>query len=177
MIVTLIGYRGCGKSSVGRQLAAQLSWDFCDADEELELRAGKTIREIFAEEGEEFFRDLEEEILAEFVNRDRLVLAAGGGAVLRESTRLRVQQAGPVVWLTAAAETLFERIHTDQTTGERRPDLTDRGGMEEVQALLTQREPIYRKAASLILDTENRDLPRIVNELVEQLRAREDFPS
>ncbi|MBD3675279.1 MAG: shikimate kinase [Planctomycetaceae bacterium] len=177
MVVTLIGYRGCGKSSVGRLLAQQLSWSFCDADVELETRAGKSIREIFATDGEDAFRDLEEETLADLVRRDRLVLAAGGGAVLRETTRTRFQDAGPVVWLTAPAETLYARIHADDTTGERRPDLTDRGGLEEVQTLLTQREPIYREAADLILETQGQELPEIVNELSRRLRGREDFPS
>lgn len=177
MVVTLIGYRGCGKSSVGKELAEKLSWDFSDADEELERRAGKTIREIFAQDGEPVFRDLEEDVLADLVGRNRLVLAAGGGAVMRESTRNRVRQAGPVVWLTAAAETLYERIYKDDTTGERRPDLTDRGGLEEVQTLLAEREPVYREAATLVLDTEDKKLSEIVDELYERLQEREDFPS
>ena len=126
MIVTLIGSRGCGKSSVGRLLADKLGWESADADVELEARAGKTIQQIFSEDGEAVFRDLEEQTCADLLLRTQLVLAAGGGAVLRESTRARIASAGPVIWLTATPETLYSRIYADETTAERRPDLPAR---------------------------------------------------
>ncbi len=93
MVITLIGYRGTGKSTVGPQLAARLGWDFLDADPEIEKRAGKTIRQIFADSGEAEFRRLEVELLAEKLASERLVLAPGGGAILNESTRQRMRAA------------------------------------------------------------------------------------
>jgi len=176
MIVTFIGYRGCGKSSVGKLLAQQLDWKFCDADVELESRAGKTIQQIFTEAGEISFRDLEEELIADLVGEDKLVLAAGGGAILREATRLRFRAAGPVVWLTAAPDTLYHRIHNDETTGQRRPDLTKQGGEDEVRSLLEQRAPLYRETATMVIDTEQKSIEEIVNEVREALLALEGFP-
>jgi shikimate kinase len=175
MIVTLIGSRGCGKSSVGRLLANRLGWDFADADAELENRAGKSIQQIFADDGETAFRDLEEQAVADLLQRDRLVLAAGGGAVLREATRERIASAGPAVWLTASPETLYARIHADDTTADRRPDLTDRGGLEEVRTLLAQREPVYRDTANIVADTEHKTVEQIAGEIHEQLLQREEF--
>lgn len=175
MIVTLIGSRGCGKSSVGHLLANRLGWDYADADAELEARAGKSIQQIFAADGETAFRDLEEQTVADLLQGDRLVLAAGGGAVLRDSTRERIAAAGPVIWLTATPETLYSRIHADESTAERRPDLTDRGGLEEVRNLLARREPIYRETADIVIDTEQKSVELITKEIHEQLLQREEF--
>lgn len=175
MIVTLIGSRGCGKSSVGRMLADRIGWNYADADVELETRAGKSIRQIFAEDGETAFRDLEEEMVALLLERDSLVLAAGGGAVMRDATRNRIESAGPVIWLTASPETLYARIHTDDTTSGRRPDLTDEGGLAEVRKLLSRREPVYRATADIIINTEHKSVEQITDEVHEQLRRREEF--
>jgi len=175
MIVTLIGSRGCGKSSAGRVLASRIGWEFADADAELEARAGKSIQQIFADDGEAAFRDLEEQTVADLLQRERLVLAAGGGAVMRDATRGRIATAGPVIWLTASPETLYARIHADDTTAERRPDLTDRGGLEEVRALLAQREPVYRGTADIVIDTEQKTVAQIAGEIHEQLLQREEF--
>src|SRR5512144_1080339 len=101
MIITLIGTRGTGKSTIAPLLAARLGWEWIDADIELERRAGKSIREIFATEGEPAFRTLERQTLVDLLKRDRLVIAAGGGAILNPDTRRDVQSAGPVVWLQA----------------------------------------------------------------------------
>ena len=101
MILTLIGTRGTGKSTVAPLLAERLGWDWIDADVELERRAGRSIREIFASDGEPVFRALERQNLLELLQRDRLVLAAGGGAILNADTRRDFRAAGPVVWLQA----------------------------------------------------------------------------
>ena len=175
MIVTLIGSRGCGKSSAGRLLAHRLGWDFADADVELEARAGKSIQQIFIDDGESTFRDLEEQTVADLLQRDRLVLAAGGGAVLREITRERITSSGPVIWLTAPPETLYARIHADDTTAGRRPDLTDQGGLDEVRALLARREPVYRETADIVVDTEQKSVAQIADDVYEQLLQSEEF--
>jgi shikimate kinase len=174
MVVTLIGYRGCGKSSVGRLLAERLGWPYTDADEEIERLSKQTIRQIFAERGELAFRDLEEETIARLLESEELILAAGGGAVLRELTRQRMKSAGPVVWLTASPETLIERIGKDETTAQRRPDLTSQGGLAEIRTLLEQRTPLYRSAADLQIDTEGLSPDEIADNLIDGLSKRQE---
>src|SRR6266446_280163 len=132
MNVALIGYRGTGKSEVAQQLALRLAWDWVDADVEVELKAGKSIAAIFADEGEPTFRDLEAAVLTELVQRDRAVLALGGGIVLRTANRELLRQVGTVVWLTAEPETIARRLAADAATASRRPNLTTVGGLEEI---------------------------------------------
>ncbi len=172
MIVTLIGYRGSGKSTVAPRLAARLGWDWIDADVELERRAGRSIREIFESGGEGEFRRWERETLVDLLRRDRLVLAAGGGAVLNAETRSDLRAAGPVVWLQAAAETLAQRMESDPISGSRRPKLTAAGGLEEIRNLLAAREPHYRDTATLAISTENRTAEDIVEDIVVGLQPR-----
>lgn len=154
MILTLIGYRATGKSTVAQPLAERLGWSWIDADVELERRAGRTIREIFDTGGEPEFRRLERETLIDLLRQDRLVIAAGGGAVLNPDTRHDFKAAGPVVWLKASVDTIEQRLYGDETTAERRPNLTSTGGREEIERLLGQREPIYSDTASLIVQTD-----------------------
>ncbi len=145
--VFLIGYRGCGKSTVGPLLAARLGWAFVDADALLEARAGKSIARIFADDGEPAFRDLESALLAELAARPDHVVATGGGVVLRPANREILSKRGLAVWLEAPAELVWERIQNDPTTGARRPNLTAAGGLQEVKDLLAVREPLYRATA------------------------------
>jgi shikimate kinase len=160
-LLFLVGYRGTGKSTVARLLAERLGWGWVDADELLERRHGRSIREIFAEEGEVGFRDKEAVILEELCRGERLVVATGGGVVLREENRKRMRVAGRVVWLTADAPTLWRRLQQDPTTGERRPALTV-GGLEEVEELLRVREPLYRDCADFTVSTVERPPEEIV---------------
>ena len=111
--LALIGARGSGKSTVGRLVADRLGWAFEDADEALERAAGRSIAAIFADDGEPTFRDLEERTIAALTGRSRLVLATGGGAVLRESNRRALRRFGLVVWLDADPETLAGRLRAD----------------------------------------------------------------
>lgn len=154
MILTLIGYRATGKSTLALPLAERLGWSSIDADVELERRSGRTIREIFATDGESEFRRLERETLVDLLSHDRLVLAAGGGAVLNSDTQRDFRNAGPVVWLKASVDTIEQRLYGDETTTERRPNLTATGGRDEIERLLKQREPIYQKSADLIIQTD-----------------------
>ena len=154
MILTLIGYRATGKSTLAKPLAARLGWSWADADVELECRAGRTIREIFDTDGEPEFRRLERETLVDLLSQDRLVIAAGGGAILNPETRQDFKDAGPVVWLKASFDTIEQRLYGDETTAERRPNLTSSGGREEIERLLGQREPIYSDTATLTIQTD-----------------------
>jgi shikimate kinase len=147
MNVYLVGFRGVGKSTLAPILATRLHRRWIDLDVEAERRAGKPIRAVFAEQGEPAFRDLESAILADVSGQDDWVAATGGGAVLREANRAALRT-GFCVWLQADLELLIERLERDRT----RPRLTDLPLREEVAALLTEREPLYRQCAHLIAD-------------------------
>jgi shikimate kinase len=167
--VFLIGYRGTGKSSVARELAAKLHCEWVDADDLVEQRAGKPIAEIFAADGEAAFRDLEAEIVATLSRTTRFVIALGGGAVLREVNRRAIRGAGPVVWLTASIDSIVTRLAADEATASRRPNLTSSGGRAEIESLLSQRMPLYRECATLIVDTEGKTVAQVADEIAAEL--------
>ena len=174
MMLTLIGYRGCGKSSVAAVLAQRLRWPVVDADRLIQDRAGCTISEIFSRHGEAYFRDLEETVIAESLTTSPGILSAGGGAVLRSSTRDRMRQAGPVVWLEASVSELARRIATDQGSSAQRPSLTGAGLLEEIESVLSQRLPVYREAATLRIGTENKSPDEVAEEIIRDLQLPEE---
>ena len=166
MHVFLIGYRGSGKSTVGKLLATHLGWHLVDTDEWIESDSGMTICQIFAEEGESGFRDREETMVARAAALpEPTVVSLGGGAVLRDANQRRIQESGNCVWLAASAEFLFQRINRDASSDMRRPNLSDRGGFEEVAEVLAFREPIYRRLAGKIVNTEGRTPDEVVEEI------------
>lgn len=123
----LVGYRGSGKSSVGAVIAKRLVLPFFDADTVLEMDAGKSIRDIFITEGEGGFRDRESATLRKLAGLNRAVIATGGGVILRAENRELLRTTGMVVWLTAPAELLWDRISIDPMTAVRRPNLAGGG--------------------------------------------------
>lgn len=169
MVITLIGYRGSGKSTIAPELAARLGWDWIDADTEIERRADRTIREIFESDGEPEFRRLERLMLAELTASDRLVIAAGGGAILDEQTRERCEKGGPIVWLQTSVTTIEQRIAGDRSSTARRPNLTTGGGRAEIETVLARREPIYRAAADIAVVTDDRSTEEIVDLIMREL--------
>jgi shikimate kinase len=150
----LIGYRGSGKSTVGRLVAEHLAWTLLDTDERVTAAAGKSIKEIFQQHGEAHFRRLESEQVAGIGLLRRHVISLGGGAVLAEANRNAIAAAaGAVVYLRAHPAALWKRIQDDPATAVKRPNLTAlAGGIDEIRALLQQREPIYRQLASAEID-------------------------
>lgn len=169
MNLFLIGYRGSGKTAVAAALSEQLGWPWLDADTELERRAGKTIKQIFAQGGETAFRDLESAVAADLVKLQNHIIAWGGGIVLRETHRQWLAQHGNTVWLQASPETLLQRINTDATTADRRPNLTASGGLAEIRSLLEQRQPLYSASANLIIDTEAGSPTELAQRIVTEL--------
>ncbi len=167
MVLTLIGYRATGKTTLARLVAEQIGWPWVDADVEIERRAGKSIARIFAEDGEPAFRDLEAQVTADLCRQDRLVLAAGGGAPMREDNRQAMRSSGPVIWLKARPETIHARMSGDATTAGRRPNLTDRGPLEEIEQLLALRAPVYRELANLEIDTEGKTPEQLAAEIID----------
>jgi len=155
MSVVLVGYRGSGKSSVGRKLADSLWLPLIDTDERIVAQAGMSIREIFQRQGEEAFRDLESAVVMEACAGPEAVIALGGGAVLRESNRT-VLKSHKVIYLRCDEAVLAQRIAADPGSGINRPNLTSLGGgLEEVRQVLAVREPIYRQCATAELDVTN----------------------
>jgi shikimate kinase len=173
MKIVLIGSRGTGKTTVAQQLALALGLDWVDADVEIELRAGKSIAAIFDDGGESAFRQLESAVLADLLQRDRVVLALGGGVIVKHENRALLAQAKPVIWLTGKPETLWPRIQGDATTAARRPALTVHQGIEEIRHLLRVREPWYRECADYQIETDDKSPGTIVAEIVEYLRAQQ----
>jgi shikimate kinase len=170
--IALIGYRGTGKTTLARLLAQRLGYDWADADVEVELRAGKSIAAIFADQGEAVFRDLETTVVAELCARPRTVVALGGGAVLSPENRTAIAGCAAVVWLQATPEALEARIGGDPTTATRRPNLTNTGGRQEIEQLLAARSPFYAACATLEVDTQD----RAPEELVEAILAALPLP-
>ena len=151
--VALIGFRGSGKSVVGRALAELLGGCLVDTDDEIVKRAGKSIAEIFADEGEATFRRMERETVMRVMADGPAVVSVGGGAVLDPVNVKALRDAAVVVWLTAPAEVLWGRIASDPQTKASRPALTESSGIEEVERLLTQRTPLYESASDLTVET------------------------
>ncbi len=156
---------GCGKTTVGRQLARALGWQFVDADHEIERRIGVAIRDFFAQHGEAAFREVEQETIAALAGADRTVLATGGGAVLREANRRALADAGPVVYLRSAPEDLFRRLRHDT----QRPLLQVKDPLRRLRQLYRERDPLYREAADFVIETGRPSIPMLVNMILMQL--------
>jgi len=167
--VVLIGLRCSGKTTVGRAVAERLGWDFVDADEELVARAGRTIADIFAADGEAAFRALEKETLADLCRRRNVVIATGGGAVLDPDNARVMREGALVVHLDAPTEVLWRRMQTDPATDEQRPALTDLDGKAEMEAVARKRAPLYEVARHLVIDTEALDVEAAAVAIVEAL--------
>ena len=159
--VFLIGMMASGKSTVGRHLAKALKLDFVDSDRVIEKRAGADIPWIFDIEGEEKFRDREEAVIEEFTQRRGVVLATGGGAVLREVNRRRLSERGTVVYLNAPFESLVARARTNT----RRPLLTGADARERLAELMGQRGDLYTRMADIEIRTDDRS-PRVIAERI-----------
>ena len=162
---------GCGKSSVGRRLAALTGHRFVDTDELIIQAENRSIAEIFAAVGEESFRDIEERTVAGLVGVAGIVLATGGGAVLRESNRAAMKKIGAVAWLDADPDALFERASRSQ----RRPLLQTGNPRETFDTLLESRRAIYEAAADFRLDSTGLGHDEVAQSILEQtmrLQAR-----
>lgn len=167
MIVSLIGYRATGKTTVARLLSEALNCPWIDSDQEIVRQAGKSIAEIFAEDGEPVFRNFEARVISELCLKKELILATGGGAIMREETRKVLRESGPVLWLTASAETILSRMGGDPTSESNRPSLTNLPALDEIRHLLEVREPFYRDCASIEITTEEYSPEEIVKQILE----------
>ena len=173
--LVLVGYRGTGKSTVGRLLAERLGREFADADVALEAKFGLPVRAIFQERGEPYFRDCEEQVIAELTASPGQVIATGGGAVLRETNRNTLRRYGLVIWLTASADEIGRRLATNPQHVAGRPALTALGTLNEISKVLEARISDYKAASDLSVSTEGLSpdevalaiLPRVSNAVLD----------
>ena len=166
MNIVLIGFRGMGKSTVGRLLSKRLERDFIDSDKQIESSTEKTIKSIFEEDGEEGFRKIEADTIAELSKADNKVISAGGGAVLKEDNVRNLKDNGFLVLLEATPEIIHNRIEQDEKTTQQRPSLTDKKPLDEIKHLIEQREHAYRNAADYTINTSYVSCEDIVNEII-----------
>jgi len=168
--ITLVGYRGSGKSSVARRLAERLGCTWTDADEVLEREVGTSIASLVQARGESHFRDLEADLLHRLLARPDGVLATGGGVVLRADNRASLRMDGrPVVWLDAPVAVLRARLVADPATAARRPALSGGDVLDEVAAAVVAREPLYREVADAVIDASVDDPDRLAERITEWL--------
>ena len=164
--IFLVGPMGAGKSTIGRHLASLLNKEFFDADRELERRTGASIPLIFDIEGETGFRRREAGLLQELAQKDNIVLATGGGAVLAEANRRLLRSHGTVVYLQADIDTLVERTRKDRN----RPLLQNVDKRQKLQALLEERDPLYRQTADIVVVTDHRPPAAVARQIAERLK-------
>ncbi len=168
--IYLVGYRATGKSTVGKTLAKKMNRSFVDADDALEKEQGRTIVQIVETGGWEEFRKLEKELLKKLSGLEGCVVAPGGGAVLDSDNVRHMKDTGLVVWLTAAPETICDRLARDEKTAGQRPALTDQGVVEEVASVLDLRTPLYKDAADLIVSTDNNKVNMVCEIIIEEMQ-------
>jgi len=152
MNIYLMGYRATGKSTAGRLLAERMQRHFVDVDDLIVKKAGKIIARIFEEDGEEHFRDLESQALADVAQKDNLVVALGGGTILRLQNRALLKASGRTAWLKAPVEVIQRRLNNDDKTAANRPALSGANAMDEVVEVLRVRTPLYEESMDFSVD-------------------------
>jgi shikimate kinase len=163
--IILIGPMGSGKSTIGQLLANRLDREFCDSDLLIEERTGVDIPRIFDVEGEDGFRQRETKALEELTSRRDIVLATGGGAVIREENRQLLRNAGYVIFLDTSVDQQMERLKHDK----KRPLLQTENPRERLEKLLQERRPLYLELANLHIRTDQKFARKVAAEIIPQL--------
>lgn len=163
--ICLIGPMGAGKSTIGKKLAARLNMEFVDCDDEIQARTGTTISVIFDIEGESGFRDREEKILADLLTRSNTVIATGGGCILRESSRIQLQQADAVIYLKTDVGEQLKRT----SKSRHRPLLDTPDRESRLTEIAAEREPLYAEVATLTIQSQGRKSVAVVEEIIDKL--------
>ncbi len=164
--IFLVGFMGAGKSTVGKIVAEKLGYGFCDADMYIEEQAGTTITQIFADHGEDHFRDLESESTETLASEDNKVIATGGGVVQRDRNWDAMKAGGITIYLRATIESVWERIKDDNT----RPLLQVDNPVDTARELLSKRTPMYEKA-DIIIDTDNFSPEQVADQVLSKLNS------
>lgn len=168
--VILIGFMGCGKSTVGLKLSYRLRKSVIDTDKEIEKEEKRSISDIFQQDGEAYFRNKETECLQKLIETSgNQIISAGGGLPMRETNRELLHQLGQVIYLRAKAETIYERLKHDTS----RPLLQGEHPGEKIRILMAEREQNYEKAADVIVDVDGKDFDQILREIEEMIQDQD----
>jgi len=170
--IALIGFMGVGKTVVGKAVAKRLSKEFVELDALIEQKAEKSIPEIFKQDGEIVFRELEIEAAKEVAQRKNLVIACGGGIVLNKINIDRLRKESIIVYLTASPEVILKRTSGG---GEKRPLLNVPDPPSEIRELLEFRKPFYERAADIKIDTSKLDIASAIEQIINKLKENESF--
>jgi shikimate kinase len=170
--IALIGFMGAGKTVVGEALAKKLNKEFVELDSLIEHKAGKSITEIFQQDGEIAFRELEIEVTKEVAKGKNLIIACGGGIVLNRINIDRLRNESRIVYLTASPRVILKRIVND---GEERPLLKTPDKAAEIQELLRFRKPFYERAADIKINTSKLDIDSVAEQIIGRLKQDESF--
>lgn len=171
--IIFVGLPGSGKTTIGRQLARRLDLPFVDSDHVIEHQLGCSIREFFAREGEDNFRDAEQQVLDDLTRTHQGVIATGGGAVLREANRRHLHERGQVVYLRSTPDDVFRRVRHDKA----RPLLLVDDPLARLKALFDARDPLYREAAHFVIETGRPSVAMLVNMITMQLELAGHMPN
>ena len=169
MNIVLIGYRCCGKTTVGKILARELGRDFLDTDLLIEKRVGCSIKSMVSSKGWDHFREVENALVREVAGKDGLVIATGGGVVMDRENVKELKRNGSIVWLNGTAEALRKRMDMDERVGKMRPSLTGRTPLEEIDQILTMRAPFYEEAHDLQVDTTCLSVQEVIEAIIKGL--------
>lgn len=170
--IALVGLPGCGKTTVGRQLARRLSVPFVDIDASIEARIGCSIRSFFEREGEERFRDVEATAIDELTGADEGIFSTGGGSVLRPENRTHLHNRCQVVYLHSAPDDVYRRLRHDT----QRPLLQVADPLARLRDLYALRDPLYRETAHFVIETGRPSVPTLANMIVMQLELAGAVP-
>ncbi len=170
--IALIGFMGTGKTAVGKTLAEKLDREFVEMDSLVEQKAGKTVPEIFEQDGEVAFRELEIGVTKEIAERKKAVIACGGGVVLNKINIDRLRKKCIIVYLTASPRVILKRTSSDENE---RPLLRAANKAGHIQELLRFRKPFYERAADIRIDTSQRDINSVVEQIIIKLKENESF--
>jgi shikimate kinase len=168
--IILIGYRGTGKTSVGKRIAEKLKLPFYDTDQIVTGHIGKTIKAWVEERGWDSFRQEEKAVIKGIISKGPGIISLGGGAVMDPENREILKSRGPIIWLTADVVTILTRMKSDPNHIDNRPPLSEKDWENETREILAQRSPVYRELSDFSVDTEGKTFEAIAEELVALIR-------
>lgn len=172
MNIVLIGYRCCGKTSAGRLVAEKLDRHFIDTDEMIIKKAGCSIDEIVSNKGWHHFREIEKDVIKDVSSMGNLVIATGGGVVVNEENIQNLRSNGFIIWLYADIPTISKRLNEDIKTSANRPSLTGDNPSDEIKKVLEQRNPLYKDASDIAVDTTHTSVKEVADLIVEKMNKQ-----
>ena len=161
--IVLVGFMGCGKTSVGKRLSNLLDMEFVDIDEEIVKYENKTIADIFEERGESYFRDVETLVLSKYVDKDNLIISTGGGIIEREANESLLRRLGKVIWLCCGDEKIISNL---KNSSETRPLLLVEDPQKRIQELYSKRRPKYEKASNIKILTDDKNVDEVASNIL-----------